>query len=328
MYRERRRYEIPEVRVAISKKLALAITFLVIFIVVAALVAMNVITASLGEAKVIIDPFTGNVRILIGPGWTIKMPWEDVRTFSVAVTAIDFIQSKGTSIPALTKDGAEVLVDVTIRAQLRPDPEALIYVARYYPQGVIEPVLIPKTRAIVRDVISQYTLVEVIEKRFELSEKIRRALEEAFKKDKTISLSLIIHDIAVRNIIPPTKVREAIEEKLAAQQRAEAAKYERERTLTLANATAMQKILAAKGEAEAYLLRTSAEVKAIEMLLRTLGNDTRALLTYLYIRALEDALMSGRANLILVASPTGATTPTLPLILPIPQTTQQIPRKT
>ena len=75
---------------------------------------------------------------------------------------------------------------------------------------------------------------------------------------------------------------------MKAQQEAEAAKYIFQKEVTLANATRMKKIIEAKGEAEAKLIRAEAERQSLLKILSVFGNRTEHLLQYEFIKALSE----------------------------------------
>jgi len=290
-----------------GKFIALAIIVIVIAIIGAVIVFSNIIVADVGEAEVIIDPWQGRiVGVIFGPAWTIKAPWQYTKEVYVAVQVINFSYKEGTAIEALTKDGARINVDVTVRFDVRKSPEAIEYLVTKYARAPIDEVrtgvIVPIVRQVVRDVISKYTLTEVIEKRAELPSIIVNAIRERLEEDETVRVALNIIDVAVRRIIPPETVLKAIEEKLQAQQRAEAARYELQRQLTLANATRISRIIQAEGQREALRLLSS-----------VFNNNTQALIWYYFIQSLTKF----NGTLIVIITPPYNQTALTPILLPI-----------
>ena len=290
-----------------EKFIALAIIVIVIAIIGAVIVFSNVIVADVGEAEVIIDPWQGRiVGVIFGPAWTIKAPWQYTKEVYVAVQVINFSYKEGTAIEALTKDGARINVDVTVRFDVRKSSEAIEYLVTKYARAPIDEVrtgvIVPIVRQVVRDVISKYTLTEVIEKRAELPSIIVNAIRERLEEDETVRVALNIIDVAVRRIIPPETVLKAIEEKLQAQQRAEAARYELQRQLTLANATRISRIIQAEGQREALRLLSS-----------VFNNNTQALIWYYFIQSLTKF----NGTLIVIITPPYNQTALTPILLPI-----------
>jgi regulator of protease activity HflC (stomatin/prohibitin superfamily) len=274
-------------------------------VVVAALLAANIVSVDVGEAVAIVDPIAGRiVGVVFGPALALKAPWQYTKEVYVAVSTLTFRADQGTAIDALTKDGARISVDVTVRYEIRRDPEVIRFLVTKYaiaPRDEIERnVITPIVRQVVRDVIARYTLTEVIERREELSYIIVEALRQRLQEDETIRLAVDIIDIAVRRIMPPQSVLDAIEAKLRAQQEALAAQYQLQKQITLANATRMRMIIEAQGEMEARVVRAKGEVEAIKLLSEALGNRTDLLIAYLFVQNL--ARYNGTLIVVLVPS--------------------------
>lgn len=287
----------------------------IVLVAAAGIIAANIVTADVGEALAIIDPFTGSiVKVVFGPAVDLKAPWQYTKEVYVAVSTLSFQAATGNAIDALTKDGARISVDVTVRYEIKKDPEVIeLLVTKYAmsPREEIERnVMTPIIRQVVRDVIARYGLTEVIEHRDELSQQIVSSLRERLERDETIRLAVNIIDIAVRRIMPPQSVLDAIEAKLKAQQEAQAAYYQMQREVTLANATRQRMIIEAQGEMEARIIRARGEVEAIKLLNSVFGNRTDLVLQYLFIQN----LVKYNGTLIILVAPTANQTG-LPLFM-------------
>jgi len=295
-----------EPRPGISRNIGKVVVAAVIIFILLGIVAANIVTADVGEALVIIDPLTGNiVKVVFGPAMDVKAPWQYTKDVYVAVSTLTFQAASGTAIDALTRDGARISVDVTVRYEIKRNPDVIRFLVSKYataPREEIERnVMTPIIRQVVRDVIAKYTLTEVIEKRDQLSQEIINSLREKLERDETIRLAVDIIDIAVRKIMPPQAVLDAIEAKLKAQQEALAARYQYEKQLILANATKQKMIIEASGEKEAKVIRASGDKQALELLKTALGNRTDLLIQYLFIQNL--AKYNG--TLIIIVAPGG-----------------------
>ncbi len=298
-----------------TKRLGLLVATAIAVLIIVGLVASNIVEVDVGQAVAIVDPFAGQiVNVVFGPALTIKAPWQYVKEVYVAVSTLSFTAEQGTAIDALTRDGARISVDVTVRYEIRRDPEVIRFLVTKYamaPREEIERnVITPIVRQVVRDVIARYTLTEVIEKREELSRIIVSALQERLQQDETIRMAVNIIDIAVRRIMPPQTVLDAIEAKLKAQQEALAAQYQLQKEITLANATRMRMIIEAQGEMEARIIRAKGEMEAIRLLTEALGNRTDLIIAYLFVQNL--AKYNG--TLIVILAPPGANQ-TMPLFM-------------
>lgn len=123
------------------------------------------------------------------------------------------------------------------------------WLVRAYPDLDCEDkLIIPGIRRVARDVVSRYEAVMLAETRQEIGYEILQRLQENLDADPTIGGAFTIDEVYVRNIRLPQKFVEAIQEKLAAQQRIIAAQYERNTTLILANGTRFIVILSPQGD--------------------------------------------------------------------------------
>ena len=326
-----------------SVKLKAFILLLVIAIILATIIsAFSLSSVDVGEAAVIIDPLQQRiVDVKFGPQIFIKLPWQYTIRVYVAVTAIHMRRELPHDYPAvsaLTKDGAAVDVDISIRYRVIATPEAVKLLVRNYPLlNYKEVTIVPLIREVVRDVISNFTLTDIIEKRSHISALIVQYATKRLKEDPTIKNCIEIIDVAVRNIVPPTEIIEAINKKLAAQQEALAAEYNRTKLLILANASAAQRIIAAEAEAQATLIRAKAEADAImikanataqslRMIANVMGlNNTQALVSYLYFETLKTLAEKGGAQIILIG---GTGTAQTPIVYPLPMTPSTKPSAT
>lgn len=222
-------------------------------------------TVKFGYVGIILDPMTGSIwSVGEGPKYVIKLPWQILEQIYVGQETLDMWSSGGRTgeypaINAFTSDGLEARVDITIQYHI--DPGYAIEIFKRYPRMDWEDrTLAPVLRQIVRDIIADYRGTDTIPKRDEIAQKIAERFVSELQK---IGLSSIVIDsINLRNIDLPEQFKKALEAKLTAEQQKIQAEYERERIITLANATAMEQILKAKGEAEAQILRAEAEAKS------------------------------------------------------------------
>jgi len=301
-------------------RLPLIAAAVVAAIALAAALALSVFIVGLGEVAVVVDPLTGSIgRPVLGPAVGFKAPWAYVVKDYAGVEAVDMFYEPPRDYPAvesLTRDGVVVHVDITIRYKLNPGEfDTLV---RNYPRlNYEEDFLVSTAREVVRNVIANFTLTDVIEKRDVVARTIEQELARRIKGDPIIGRCLDLQGVNVRNIKIPDPIVQAINEKVAAQQRAIKAEYERQATLIQANASATAAIIAAQGEAQARVLRAQGEAEALLRIaeaqargLQLLINATRADPTevvryYLYLQALRELAQSGRATIIV--SPTGLT---------------------
>ncbi len=183
---------------------------------------------------VIINPGEIGLQILFGKlkkeifteGFHIKNPFVkvvkmDIRTQAYTMSKRTYEgQIKGDdAIRALSKDGLQLVFDITVWFRLDPSRAVEVYrkIGKYYVYKIVRPAI----RTAIRDAAALYNAVSVYsEKRQEFSNKIAEILEPQLKER-----GIVLEKVLVRNIDLPTKVKAAIEAKLEAEQEAEKMRF-------------------------------------------------------------------------------------------------------
>ena len=186
-------------------------------------------------------------------------------------------------ITARTADGQEIFVDASIIYSV--EPSQVIQVHIYWKDTYVEGLIRPLARGVIRDVVSQYKVEEVVTtKRFEMAEQFRTQMT-----DKLAANGLIMYDFILRNITFSPEYAASVEQKQIAEQLAQQAKFvveqrkqEAEQARQSAQGRADSVIIEAKGAAEARLIEAEAEAQALELIATAL-KDKPELLTYQYI---------------------------------------------
>jgi len=190
------------------------------------------------------------------------------------------------SITARTADGQEIFVDASIIYSV--EPSQVIQVHIFWKDTYVEGLVRPLARGVIRDVVSQYKVEEVVtSKRLEMTEQFRTQMTE-----KLAANGLILYDFILRNITFSPEYAASVEQKQIAEQLAQQAKFvveqrkqEAEQARQSAQGRADSVIIEAKGDAEARLIQAEAEAKALELIAAAL-KDKPELLTYQYITKL------------------------------------------
>ncbi len=141
----------------------------------------------------------------------------DVKTMNYTMSGVhdEGNKSGDDGIRALTKDGLEVIIDVTVLYRVVPEnaPKLINEIGRDYEDKVIRPI----ARTKIRDFCVYYDAVELYsQKRDEFQLKISKSIEADFQ-----GRGLILDQLLVRNIALPAMVKGAIEEKIKAEQEAQ-----------------------------------------------------------------------------------------------------------
>ena len=174
--------------------------------------------------------------------------------------------------------------------------------------------IIPIIREAVRNLIVDFTAIETIEKRGIIGTMLVQSLSEAFSDEASLAGAVLIDGVDLRKIALPDTFIRAIESKLAAEQLAIAAEFNRTRILVLANATASSEIIKAEGMAKSRIIIANATSEAIEVIAALNPEIDKAELTrlYLYLETLRDISASGRGTFIIAPGDSGQ------YIIPVP----------
>lgn len=290
------------------------------FAAIAATAALIVVLAvtlylvELGEVAVVVDPITGSIsKPVLGPAIGFKAPWSYIVRDYAGVEAVDMFMEPPRDYPAieaLTRDGVVAQVDITIRYKIIP--ERFDVLVRYYPRlNYEEDFLVATARQIAREIVANFTMTDLIEKREIVARSVEDALTVKIKGDTIIGQCLELLGVNLRNIKLPDTVVQAINEKVAAQQRALKAEYERQAALIQANASAQAALIQAKGQAEALMTLARAQAESIRLITNQTGVPASQVVAYyFYLEAIKQLAQSGRATIVI--SPTGIT-PLIPL---------------
>lgn len=174
---------------------------------------------------------------VIGPGFHVKAPWNEVYTFDVSENKVE------EGMDVLDKNGLSLSVDVSIR--FTPMPSRIGYIQETFQQEYINRLVIPEVRSSVRQVMGRYSAEEIYATK-------RSAVESAIFNETAAVLStegnnVIIKALLIRAINLPPQIKQAIENKLQQEQEALAYKFRLDRE----RSEAERKRIAAEGEAAA-----------------------------------------------------------------------------
>jgi len=191
------------------------------------------------------------------------------------------------SITARTSDGQEIFVDASVIFSL--DPQEVVKVHIAWQDRYINDLIRPLARGVIRDVVSQYRVEEVVtSKRVEMTDQISNGIQQ-----KLADNGLMMSNFIVRNITFSPEYAASVEQKQIAEQQAQQAKLvveqrrqEAEQARQQAQGVADSVVIRAKGDAESRLIQAEAEAGALELIAKALL-DKPDLLTYQYITKLS-----------------------------------------
>jgi regulator of protease activity HflC (stomatin/prohibitin superfamily) len=254
-----------------------------------------ILLGALSSAVIQIDPGQVGVQSLFGnvkertlpSGLSVVNPLVEVREFDIktqnyTMSGITDEGNKGgdDAIRALSADGLEVTIDLTVLYRIIPIEAPAIYreLGVEYRDLIVRP--IARTR--IRDLAANYEAVSLYSsKREEFQNKIFNAIEVDFKKR-----GLVLEQLLIRNITLPESVKRAIESKINAEQDAQKMEF----VLQKEQQEAERKRVEAQGIADYQRIITS-----------TL---TKALLEYESIKAQKEIALSPNAKVIITSGKT------------------------
>ncbi len=275
-----------------------------IFAVIA--IAFFIIAAFFAQTLVIIDAGEVGLQILFGrvlpttlyEGLHIKNPLARVVTYSIRLQEYTMSIAEGEGakyssdpITARTYDNSEITVDVTIWWKINSDSVGFIYSRVSANMENLKDLIIrPSSRAVIRDVFSQYKLDECFRKRDQIRELLQIKMSEQLS-----TKGILIDNVLLREIRPPEIVDQAIQLKLASEQELQQRDYE----IQIAQKDSIKKVVEAGGIAESQ--------RIITVNLSPIYNQWNA------IEAIKDMGKSG--NNMIVVVPTSTEGTGIPIIL-------------
>ena len=179
----------------------------------------------------------GSVQNRVLPeGLNVKNPFAEIvpmsirtETYTMSAVLEEGQQRRNDSIVALSKDGLYMPLDVTVAYRLMASDAPWVY--RNLGEDYVEKIIRPASRTAVREASSKYSSQEAYAtKRNELTTQIQEELqvkiEELLSKYSDFKGSgFEIQQVMLRNVELPAKVKDAIEQKLAAEQESLKMKY-------------------------------------------------------------------------------------------------------
>lgn len=201
----------------------------------------------------------------LDPGLHLKIPWiQSVGTLStrteaytMSSTSNDGARMQDDSIGALTNEGLNIDVDLTVRYHMREGNAPRVYSDIGGQQAIASKVVRPTIRSAVRSCSAKYSVNAIYsDRRDEFSNCISNRTTDQFDQIQGFE----VEAIQLRNVNLPPKVRDAIQEKEATQQQIEKTenqieveKRERKRKIIEAQGIAESNQIIGQSLSEAYL---------------------------------------------------------------------------
>jgi len=286
--------ELPRFRVKFSWR-TIAVAVIIVVVIVAVMLPSAILrTVDVGYGTLIIDPLSGTVsQPTIGPAWFFKAPWAYTKNIYYATDSIGMWKEDGLigdfpPITPISADGLRIEVDILVRWSLDPTKLKVLY-QRYPNLNWKDTVISSVIRETGRNVMGQYTAIEVIENRSIITQNLSDSIVASLLTEESLFNAVLNAEVDLRDIDPPIAFLQAIEAKLAAEQAQLQAEFEKEKILILANASATENIIAAEGEAAARLIVANGTAESIRIIAQDAGmNSTELTNLFLTLEALKE----------------------------------------
>jgi regulator of protease activity HflC (stomatin/prohibitin superfamily) len=240
------------------------------------------------------------------------------QTYTMSIASSEGAIQGDDSITARTSDGQEIFVDASVIYAI--DPAKVVQLHIDWQNRYSDELVRPLSRGIIRDVVSQYQVEQVVtSKRDEMISKISTNMEQKLQENGLSLVSFIL-----RNITFSPEYAASVEQKQVAEQLAQQAAFvveqrrqEAEQARQVAQGQADAVVINSQGAADARLIQAEAEAKALQLIEGALKNNDNLLL-YQYISKLAPGI---QVMLVPSNNPYLLTLPTLPTATPAPTPT-------
>lgn len=237
------------------------------------------------------------------------------QTYTMSIAPSEGAIQGDDSITARTSDGQEIYVDASVIFSV--DPEKVVQVHIDWQDRYDRELVRPLARGVIRDVVSQYRVEEVVTtQRVAMISQI-----EANMSEKLANNGLRLFEFILRNITFSPEYAASVEQKQIAEQLAQQAalvveqrRQEAEQARQVAQGQADAVVINAQGAADARIIQASAEAEALLLIADAL-EDNENLLLYQYINQLSPNI---QVMLVPNDNPYLLTLPTLPDATTVP----------
>mmetsp|Transcript_11454 Transcript_11454/g.11099 ORF Transcript_11454/g.11099 Transcript_11454/m.11099 type:complete len:283 (+) Transcript_11454:96-944(+) len=211
-----------------------------------------------GKRAVIFDKLQGVQQKVIGEGTHFRIPY-------IQVPIIMDIRSRPRIINSSTGTKDLQMVNLTLRVLSRPEEEKLPVIYQQLGTDFDDRVLPSLGNEVLKAVVAQYNAEELLSKRAQVSDNIKKSLIDRAKK-----FNLVLDDVSITHLSFGREFAKAIENKQVAQQEAETQAY----LVAKADQERKASVIRAEGEAEAAELISKAMLTAGTGLIEVRRIDT------------------------------------------------------
>lgn len=229
------------------------LAFLIVLLVIVAIIAFSSIKV-VNQSEVYIIERLGKFEKVADAGLTIIVPFLD------RVSSVVLLKEQTMDIPpqgVITKDNVTINIDTVVFYQIT-DPVKAVYEIQNLKKG-IEYLAITT----IRDIVGKMDLDETFGSRDSINFQLRSILDEATDK-----WGCKINRVEIKDINPPSDIRDAMEKQMNAERNKRAlileSEAQKQSDITVAEGKKQAAILEAEADSEARIRRAAGEAKAIK----------------------------------------------------------------
>lgn len=184
-------------------------------------------------------------------------------TYTMSIAASEGQIQGDDSIAARTSDGQEIYVDASVIYAINPGDVVKVHII--WQSRYSDDLVRPLSRGIVRDIVSQFGVEEVVSsQRLVMTDQIRQQMTTRLAEN-----GLILVDFILRNITFGAEYAASVEQKQIAEQQAQQAFFvveqrtqEAEQARQVAQGLADAAVIASQGQAQAVVIQATADAEA------------------------------------------------------------------
>jgi regulator of protease activity HflC (stomatin/prohibitin superfamily) len=166
---------------------------------------------------------------IVNPLWYINKMTIRTETYTMVSAATEGSKTGDDSIYTQSSDGVVMNMDVTVVYRLLSADAPMVF--RYFGRNYVDAIVRPAAKSALPEITSKYSFQDAYtvkrdELGFKVGEKMNAVIESLISQQLgSKSKGILVQQVLIRKIEPPTKIKESIELKMAAEQESERMKY-------------------------------------------------------------------------------------------------------
>ncbi len=259
----------------------------VLVLIVFSIMGSGVLTVAPDEVAVVFQTLSGELEAPRFSGTHIIIPvLQTAQIYPISYNTYTQGENESSdtqgAITARTRDGQEVLIEVSVVYRINPEQVNLIH--RNWQNRYTAELIVPVLRGFVRDVVSSFRAEDVYST---AREQIQQEIE-TLMRDRLSAEGLELSDIIVRDVsFSNAEFAQSIEQVQIAERRSLEAAQAAERARIVAQGESDAQVTRAEGQARATILQAEAQAQALRLVSEQIAANP-ALIQYEYVQNLSD----------------------------------------